>query len=138
MVWVILTRGPRPCFTSHSRLQLIERINVGEGESRGNGVLAAPVVAQDRHIFNQYVVRTKHRDGLKAHLDANKVGNVVYYPTPLHLQECFTHLGYGRGAFPESERAAEETRAIPIYPELTDEQLGRVVSFIIGFLGAVA
>jgi dTDP-4-amino-4,6-dideoxygalactose transaminase len=95
-----------------------------------------PVVAMDRHIFNQYVIRVGDRDALQASLKARGVGTEVYYPVPMHLQECFAYLGHRPGAFPESERAAKETVALPIQPELTDEQARYVVDAIAAFMDA--
>ncbi|MCC7195581.1 MAG: DegT/DnrJ/EryC1/StrS family aminotransferase [Gemmatimonadaceae bacterium] len=86
-------------------------------------------------IFNQYTIRAPRRDALKEHLAAKGIGHSVYYPLPLHLQQCFSYLGYKEGACPESERAAAEVLSLPIYPELTRAQLDEVTAAVRGFYG---
>lgn len=96
--------------------------------------IRTPVVAPyaTRHVFNQYVVRVKdgRRDHVWQGLKARGIGSAVYYPIPLHLQECFRSLGYHEGDFPESERAAKETLALPIFPELTMAQKEEVAAAV--------
>jgi dTDP-4-amino-4,6-dideoxygalactose transaminase len=94
--------------------------------------LITPEVRSDgRHIFHQYVIRVPgNREALMEHLKTHGVGSKIYYPIPLHLQECFKYLGYSKGDLPESEAAANETFALPCYPELTEEQQVYVVETI--------
>src|SRR5213594_3759712 len=87
----------------------------------------------NEHIFHQYTLRVERRDALQAHLKSKGIGSAVYYPVPLHLQRCFSHLGYQRGQLPEAERAAGEVLSLPIYPELARTQLDQVVDAIRGF-----
>jgi dTDP-4-amino-4,6-dideoxygalactose transaminase len=101
-------------------------------------VITPRASVKGRHIFNQYVVRVENRDALKNHLTERSIGTEIYYPVPLHMQQCFAYLGYKDGDFPESERAAAETLALPIYPELTTAQLDHVVTSVAEFYGASA
>jgi dTDP-4-amino-4,6-dideoxygalactose transaminase len=83
-----------------------------------------------RHIYNQFVIRSSKRDELIAQLKQNEIASEVYYPVPLHLQKCFSGLGYRKGSLPVSEQAAETTLALPIYPELTPEMIRYVSAAI--------
>lgn len=102
----------------------------------GHSDIVTPYVdPANESIFNQYTIRVPRRDALKEHLAARGIGHSVYYPLPLHLQKCFSYLGYKPGAFPESERASNEVLSLPIYPELSPAQLGDVVAAVRGFFG---
>jgi len=96
----------------------------------GLNIVTPRVQYTNRHIYNQYVIRAPQRDGLRGFLSKHGVGTDIYYPLPLHLQECYRTLGYHKGDFPESERAAEETLALPIFPELGEDQQEYVVEKI--------
>jgi dTDP-4-amino-4,6-dideoxygalactose transaminase len=101
----------------------------------GNRLVTPQVAAGGRHIFNQYIVRAERRDALRKFLGEQRIGTEIYYPMPLHLQQCFAYLGYKSGDFPHSEQAAADTLALPIYPELTETQLGHVVASVAEFFG---
>ncbi|MHC4740719.1 MAG: DegT/DnrJ/EryC1/StrS family aminotransferase [Planctomycetota bacterium] len=85
-------------------------------------------------VYNQYVVRVPRRDEVVAHLRAGGIGCEVYYPVPMHLQECFAYLGHGEGDFPEAEKAAKDVVALPVYPELSEAMQDCVVETILSFL----
>jgi dTDP-4-amino-4,6-dideoxygalactose transaminase len=108
------------------RLELTDRITLPAEPYRDRGLT-------NHHIFHQYVIRTSRRDALHAHLTKKEIGTAIYYPLALHEQECFRYLGYRAGDFPESERAAHETLALPIYPELSPEAQRYVVESIAEF-----
>lgn len=113
---------------SDARVKNAERYNTLFKERGLADYISLPFLRDNvRHIYNQYVIRTPRRDELKEFLAVNGIGTDIYYPVPLHLQECFAFLGYKEGNLPESERAAKETLALPIYPELTIEQQEYVV-----------
>jgi len=100
-----------------------------------NTVVRTPYISSDCvSIYNQYVIRLPKRDEVVTHLHDNNIGCAVYYPVALHLQECFEYLGYKAGDFKESEKAAKEVMALPVYPELTDDMKDYVVDTILGFL----
>ena len=105
-----------------------------EAGLRENGQVTVPSVgAGQHHVFNQYVIRVEKRDDLRAYLNGCGVGTEIYYPVPMHLQTCFADLGYAKGDFIEAEKAADEALAIPIYPELTEDDQAYVVSTIARF-----
>jgi len=104
-----------------------------EAAGVGGAIRTPDVVEGQRHIFNQYVIRVGRRDELRAHLAAERIGTEIYYPVPLHRQQCFAYLGYDAGACPVAERAATEVLALPIYPELTAQQIEHVADRVAAF-----
>ncbi len=105
----------------------------------GNKVLLPKAVYKNEglkyyHIYNQYVIRVQDRDAMRKHLTENEIGTEIYYPVPFHMQECFSYLGYKKGQFPVSEWCAADSVALPIYPELSEEQIEFTVSTIKEFI----
>ena len=107
---------------------LLDRISLPVESWAGSGV-------ENHHIYNQFIVRVPRRDLVRAALNKAGIGTEVYYPLPLHQQDCFQYLGYRRGSFPEAETAAHETLALPIFPELTGEEQEQVIEQLAAAVG---
>ena len=112
--------------------QMLVDCRLAAPASRGGWAAKEPVrllctLPQAHHIYHQYVIRVKRRDELRPFLTARGVGSEVYYPVPLHMQDCFSYLGYREGDLPHTELAAKEVLALPIFPEITDDEQQRVV-----------
>lgn len=104
------------------------------GTYPSHGVVLPHEVAGSRHAWHQYVIRTRKRDALRDYLALRQIGSEIYYPLPLHMQDALKVLGYREGSFPEAERAAHEVLALPIFPELREDEQQTVVSAIAEFL----
>lgn len=110
---------------------LRRQVNASQYNQGLSDVVEIPYVRPNfRMIYHQYTIRTSQRDALQKHLNAAEIGNAVYYPVPLHLQACFTHLGYTKGSFPHTEQATAEVLSLPIYAELSKTQISEVISSI--------
>jgi dTDP-4-amino-4,6-dideoxygalactose transaminase len=100
----------------------------------GNGLIGIPELSSDHsHVFNNYVIRVERRDELKQFLARSGIQSEIYYPLPLHLQNCFAHLGYKKGDFPNAETLGKQVLALPLYPEITLEQQETVVKAVSAF-----
>lgn len=97
-------------------------------------LLTTPRALEEGHVWNQFVIRTSRRDALRAHLTGRGIGTEVYYPVPLHLQKCFAYLGHTPGSMPVAEKACAEVLALPLFPELGEQRLARVVDEVVGYL----
>jgi len=128
---------------NHSRRAVARRYHalfhaaglVEAGPYPAHGVVLPHEVSGTRHVWHQYVIRTARRDALRVFLTERKIGSEIYYPLPLHMQEALKSLGYAAGSFPEAERAAREVLALPIFPELRDDEQQTVAAAIAEFLG---
>ena len=128
---VLLAKLPHLAAWSEGRRQRAARYDEALAGVDG---LRTPVVDPDNeHIYHQYTIRAQRRDALKAHLGTLSIGCAVYYPVPLHLQPCFSHLGYRPGRFPQAECAAGEVLSLPVYPELADGLQDQVVDAVGSF-----
>lgn len=131
---VLRVKAPRLAKWTEGRRRNAERYRQLIKGTGLDSYVTVPVEPADHfHIYNQFVLRVTERDRLRAHFQSRGIETEIYYPVPLHLQECFTPLGYQPDTFPHAESAARATLALPIYSELTDEQLRYVVESMAEF-----
>jgi dTDP-4-amino-4,6-dideoxygalactose transaminase len=122
------------CGQRMERAESYRQLFAQSGLLAADKIISIPQPRTDRsHVFNNYVIRAGRRDELKQSLGAHGIQAEVYYPVPLHLQECFASLGYKKGDFPVSELAATQVLALPLYPEITAAEQEYVVSAIAEF-----
>jgi dTDP-4-amino-4,6-dideoxygalactose transaminase len=122
-----------PHLADWSRARAAHASRYSDAFSGHPAVCPPQVDPHNEHIFHQYTIRAPRRDELQAHLKARGIGNAIYYPLALHLQPCFSHLGYTRGSLPVTEAAMDSVISLPIYPELTREQQDAVIDAVLGF-----
>jgi dTDP-4-amino-4,6-dideoxygalactose transaminase len=124
----------RQCASKYDQLFVAAGLTSKSEQPENSAPIRLPWTSErTHHVFHQYVVRAYRRDELREFLTARKIGTEVYYPIPLHLQPCFVYLGYREGDFPEAERAAKDVLALPMFPELTEDEQRWVVKSIADF-----
>ncbi|MDQ5859114.1 MAG: DegT/DnrJ/EryC1/StrS family aminotransferase [Acidobacteriota bacterium] len=129
---VLTAKLPRLADWTARRITIADRYGELLWDADLAGRVTVPFVAPGRkHVFHQYVVRVRDRDRVRAKLTEAGVGTAVFYPIPLHLQECFADLGYREGDFPKAEEAAREVLALPMFPQITDDEIVRVAEAVI-------
>ena len=129
---VLHAKLPRLAGWNERRRQVARRYDELLGEAGRADRVVPPVEAPGRrHVYHQYVVRVPDRDGVRARLSEEGIASSVFYPVPMHLQECFRDLGLTEGDFPESEKAAREVLALPVFPELRDDEVERVAAALL-------
>ena len=120
---------------AHRYDKLFRAAGVAEpGPYPANGIVLPHESEGSTHVWHQYVIRCARRDALRDFLTSRRIGSEIYYPVPLHMQEALKSLGYREGDFPQAERAAREVLALPIFPELREDEQETVVSAIVEFL----
>jgi dTDP-4-amino-4,6-dideoxygalactose transaminase len=129
---VLLAKLPHLKSWNERRRAIAARYGERLSDAALSGRLTLPREAPGRrHVYHQYVVRVPDRDGVREKLAAQGIATAVFYPVPLHRQECFAELGYREGSFPEAEKAAKEVLALPIFAGLTDDEVDRVAEALI-------
>ena len=124
---VLTAKMPRLAEWTARRIAIADKYGELLWDAEVAGKVTLPFVAPGcKHVFHQYVVRVRDRDRVRAALAEGGIGTAVFYPIPLHLQECFAYLGYREGDFPHAEKAAREVLALPMFPQLTEEEIARV------------
>jgi dTDP-4-amino-4,6-dideoxygalactose transaminase len=132
---VLLAKLPHLKAWNERRRAIAARYGEHLTETVRSGRLTLPPEAPGRrHVYHQYVVRVPHRDRVREKMAARGIATAVFYPVPLHRQECFADLGYGEGSFPEAEKAAKEVLALPIFAGLTNEEVDRVAETLMDSL----